>query len=108
LKILLDENLPHQLRHELPGHEVFTVAYMNWAGLENGKLLQKAASEGFGVVITNDRGLEYEQNLTTLPVSVITLIAPSNTIETIRTGIAQILELLNNIPSRSYSKIEIS
>jgi hypothetical protein len=28
MKLLLDENLPHQLRNEIAGHEVFTVAYM--------------------------------------------------------------------------------
>ena len=33
MKLLLDENLPHQLRLELPGHEVITVAYMNWSGV---------------------------------------------------------------------------
>jgi hypothetical protein len=46
VKILLDENLPHQLRHELPGHECFTVAFMGWAGLENGALLARAANAG--------------------------------------------------------------
>jgi len=28
MKLLLDENLPHDLRHFLPGHEVVTVAYL--------------------------------------------------------------------------------
>ena len=28
MKLLLDENLPHQMRLELPGHEIFTAAYM--------------------------------------------------------------------------------
>jgi hypothetical protein len=41
MKILLDENLPHKLRHEIIGHEVFTVAYMGWSGIENGKLLTR-------------------------------------------------------------------
>ena len=36
MKILLDENLPHVLRHALVGHDVFTVAYMEWGGTENG------------------------------------------------------------------------
>ena len=36
MKLLLDENLPHQIRLELPGHDVFTAAYMNWGGVENG------------------------------------------------------------------------
>jgi len=28
VKLLLDENLPHDLRHKLTGHDVFTVRYM--------------------------------------------------------------------------------
>jgi hypothetical protein len=60
VKILLDENLPHQLRPELAGHDVFTAAYMSWSGIENGELLRLAAGAGFDAVITNDRGLEYE------------------------------------------------
>jgi len=58
MKVLLDENLPHDLRHFLPGHEVFTVAFLGWAGVENGALLAKAAGEGFGVVVTKDAGIE--------------------------------------------------
>jgi predicted nuclease of predicted toxin-antitoxin system len=27
MKVLLDENLPHALRHHLPGHDVYTVTY---------------------------------------------------------------------------------
>ena len=47
MKLLLDENLPHQLRLEIKGHEVFTTAYMNWSGIENGQLLSLAAKSGF-------------------------------------------------------------
>ena len=42
MKLLLDENLPHELRHELHGHEVATVAYMGWRGIRNGELLRHA------------------------------------------------------------------
>ena len=62
MKLLLDENLPHQVRLELPGHDVFTVAYMGWGGVENGELLRQAAAAGFDALLTNDRGLEYQQN----------------------------------------------
>lgn len=40
MKLLLDENLPHDLRQHLAGHVVFTVAYMGWSGMKNGDLLQ--------------------------------------------------------------------
>ena len=84
MRLLLDENLPHQIRMELPGHDVFTVAYMKWGGITNGELLRRAATADFDAVITNDRGLEYQQNPDSLPIAVVVLFAESNTIEAIR------------------------
>src|ERR1051326_9449263 len=84
MKLLLDENLPHKLRTEIVGHEVFTVAFMGWSGIENGALLTKASAARFDALITNDRGLEYEVNQTTLTLAVVVLLATSNTIEAIR------------------------
>lgn len=55
MKLLLDENLPHRLRQEIVGHEVVTVAYLGWSGIDNGKLLEQAAAHGFDALITNDR-----------------------------------------------------
>jgi hypothetical protein len=60
MKLLLDENLPHQLRHEIPGHDCFTVAYMNWAGIENGELLALAATAGFDALVTKETKIQYE------------------------------------------------
>ena len=57
MKILLVENLPHRLRPLLIGHDVFTVAFMKWKGVQNGELLVLAAAEGFEVAITKDTGM---------------------------------------------------
>ncbi len=62
MKLLLDENLPHRLRRLLIGHDVFTVAFMKWSGVENGERLALAAAAGFDAVITKDTGMPYEQN----------------------------------------------
>ncbi len=78
MKILLDENLPHALRHLLPTHEVFTVAYLGWKGVGNGKLLAMAADAGFQAVMTTDRGIEYEQNIHALPLAVVVIMGRSN------------------------------
>ena len=82
--MLLDENLPHRIRLELPGHGVSTTAYMGWGGVENGELLRRAAAAGFDASLTNDRGLEYQQNLAALPLAVVVILAPLNTIEPLR------------------------
>jgi len=59
MRILLDECLPRLLKHDIVGHEALTVAEMGWAGIKNGKLLD-LAEEGFDVLLTVDRGIEYQ------------------------------------------------
>ena len=41
MRILLDENLPQQLKDLLPGYDVYSVTDMGWKGLQNGDLLKK-------------------------------------------------------------------
>lgn len=69
------------MRLELPGNEVFTAAYMNWSGVDNGELLRLAAEAGFDADITNDRGLEYEQNVAALPIAMVVILARANKID---------------------------
>jgi predicted nuclease of predicted toxin-antitoxin system len=75
VKVLLDENLDHRLRKLLGAHEVYTVDYMNWAGLKNGELLSVAEAEGFDVFLTGDKNLAYQQNLAGQRMAIVTLSA---------------------------------
>jgi hypothetical protein len=63
LRVLLDEMLPTGVRELLPGHDVVTVAYAGFAGLPNGELISRAVGAGFDVIVTLDRGIEHQQNL---------------------------------------------
>lgn len=67
MRLLLDEQLPHDLAPLLAGHEVQTVAQLGWAGLKNGELLRRAAKAGIEVLVTMDRNLEHQQNLRASP-----------------------------------------
>ena len=107
MKLLLDENLPHQMRLELPGHDVFTAAYMGWGGVENGELLRRAAAAGFEVLVTNDRGLEYQQNLSGLPLAVVVVLAPANTIEALRPAFPVLLAALANLRPCEFIKVSV-
>jgi len=77
VRVLLDENLPHDVVPAITGHEVLTVQGIGWAGLKNGDLLRKAQghSEAF---ITMDVNLEFQQRLTGLPFGVVVIHARSN------------------------------
>lgn len=71
--MLLDEDLPHVLRHHLPGHDVVTVRYAGWSGLKNGNLLRTAQERGIEVFVTADQSLPDEQNLKILKLGLVVL-----------------------------------
>lgn len=81
MRLLLDESLPRRLARELPGHEVANVRSQGWGGVRNGKLLEYAAAAGFDALITSDRGFEFEQNLDALPLTVVIVLAVSNSFQ---------------------------
>jgi predicted nuclease of predicted toxin-antitoxin system len=105
MKLLLDENLPHRLRPLLVGHEVYTVTYMKWNGVENGDLLARAAKEGFEAIVTKDNGMPYEQNYMALPCALIVLRARSNALDDIKPLVSQILASLQSLTPRSIVRI---
>ena len=103
MKVLIDENLPHELRRELQPHDVFTVQYQGWSGLKNGELLVRAAATGFDVMITMDSGVLYQQS--SLPLAVIVLKAASNDMDDLRPLIPSLLEALRTISGRNIVEI---
>ena len=79
IKLLLDEAVPRRLALSFP--EPFTlrtVQNMDWAGTGNGLLLQRAAAEGFDALVTVDRGIEHQQNVSELPIPVVIMLAHRN------------------------------
>lgn len=105
MKLLLDENLPHQLRHEIPGQDCFTVAYMGWGGLENGELLSRAEADGFDALLTMDSGLQFEQNLKDLPIAVVMIRAASNDIDDIRPLLPALLKALTTLKPNQITHV---
>ena len=106
MKLLLDENLPHDLRYFLPGHEVFTVTYMGWEGVRNGELLSRAAAAGFDAMISMDSGIEYQQNLGDLPLSVVLLRAPGNAMQHLLPLLPELLERLRMMKPKTLVRVE--
>ena len=62
MRVLLDECVPERLRSELNSHSVRIVAEMSWSGINNGRLLNLAATE-FDCFLTVDRILQFQQSL---------------------------------------------
>jgi hypothetical protein len=104
VKVLLDENLPHLLRNNLGGHEVFTVRYKGWAGLKNGELLKTAGDDGFEVFITGDQTLPYEQDLAGRQLALIVLSSVDWHI--LKDNLPPILAALDNPTPGSFQEVE--
>jgi predicted nuclease of predicted toxin-antitoxin system len=101
MKILLDENVTHRLRPALTGHDVFTVGYMEWKGLRNGRLLQVAAAEGFDVIVTLDAGMPDQHNPATLPLAILVLRIGAATQDRVIASAPLILAALKNLKPRT-------
>ncbi len=83
IRVLLDENLPRKLKWSLDGQiasEALTVPERGWGGIKNGHLLRLAEAE-FDVLLTMDRGIEYQQNLSGIDLCLVVLSAVSNDID---------------------------
>jgi len=95
MKLLIDENLPKRLKLDFPEHEIYTVNDMGWNSKKNGELLKLMLNEGFEVLLTFDRNLQYQQNFVKYPVTVFVLNADDNAYPTLKPLIPIIHEQLS-------------
>lgn len=73
MRVLFDQATPVPLRQFLQGHTVRTAAHEKWDRLQNGELLNAAETAGFDVLVTTDKNMRYQQNLTGRKIAIILL-----------------------------------
>jgi hypothetical protein len=83
---------------------VSTVGDEGWTSLTNGALLREAALK-YDVLLTADQNIEFQQNLATLPMAVIVLVAPSNRLESLEPLVSQVLSVLTQLPPRTLLRV---
>jgi hypothetical protein len=104
VRVLLDESLPRPLAILVKGHDARTVTEMRWTSLGNGELLRRAA-EHFDVVLTADQNIEFQQNLKTLPVAVVVLVAASNRLESLEPLLPELLRVLAMLQPKTLVRV---
>jgi len=95
MRVLFDENVPRKLKWQIEA-EVVTVPEMGWGGVKNGKLLQLAQAE-FDVLLTLDKGIQHQQNLTGLEISLILVSSVSSDIDDLLPLVPSINKVLKDI-----------
>ena len=103
MKLLLDENLPIELKKEFEDSEfnVFTVKDMKWEGIKNGELLEKMYKENFDVLLTMDKKLVKQQNISKYNLSITILEVINNKIQTL---IPLILRVKKHLRGKPFEK----
>ena len=104
MRVLLDENLPHDLIEPLSKHDVSTVQGMGWAGVENGELLRRAGGH-IEAFVTMDRKLQHEQTLSVLPFGVVLVVARSNRVQDLVPLVPAILAALDRIQAGRLEQV---
>ncbi len=93
MKVILDECLPRKLKSCFEGYEVATVPEMSWAGRKNGALVRQAEMS-FDVFVTADQNIQYQQNLCSISIRMIVMVAPNNQFETLLPLIPKMLRAM--------------
>lgn len=96
MRVLLDENLPHDLIAALVGHSVSTVQGLGWSGTKNGPLLNRASAVT-DAFVTMDGKLEHQHDISRLPFGVVVVGASSNRMPDLMPLVPEMLATLDRV-----------
>jgi len=105
MRLLLDECVVRKLKRDLVGHDVTTVVEAGYSGLKNGVLL-RAAEGDFDVLITVDRNLPFQQNLGSLQIGVLIIMAEGVTYPDLKPLVPEVLAALRTIKPGELLQVE--
>ena len=100
MRVLLDEMLDRRLKRWLPaGVEAVTVRERGWDSKKNGELLDLAEKE-FDVLLTTDRGIPHQQDLSRLDLEVVVLTVKSNRLHDLEPHMGKVNQLIEELGQR--------
>jgi hypothetical protein len=103
--ILFDHGTPRGIARFLPGHTVTRARERGWDTLTNGDLLAEPERAGFDLLLTADKNMRYQQNLTGRKIAILVLSTPQWPL--VRLHLARIAEAVNATAPGSYAEVDI-
>jgi hypothetical protein len=105
LRILLDENIPVQLRAFFHGHVVKSVndKDVGWKSIKNGRLLTEMEGR-FDLLVTADKNMYAQQNLSDR--SICILVLPTNRRKDVLALSERIVDVVDGISIGEYVTLE--
>jgi hypothetical protein len=103
--ILLDHSTPAPLRYALKDHVVVEAVERGWERLANGALLDAAEAAGFGLFVTADKNIRYQQNLVSRKISIVVL--GNAQWPVLRQYVERVVAAVNAATPGSYTEVDI-
>jgi hypothetical protein len=73
MRILFDNGAPKPIARCLTGHQVTYARRIGWHEMGNGELIEQAEQAGFDVLLSTDKNIQYQQNLSGRKIALIVL-----------------------------------
>jgi len=105
MRILFDQGVPRGLAKSLLGHEVTEARKLKWERISNGALLRLAEDAGFDLLVTTDKNVRYQQNLSGRRISIVVL--GNSPWWLVRQYLDVIVAAVNAATPGSYAEVEI-
>ena len=104
MRVLIDACVDPRVAGLLTGHQAQTAHELGWHLLKDRDLLRQVSGR-FDVLLTIDRGIEFEHNLKALRLGVIVLHVEKNKVEFYRPLAAQILSAIERIAAGEVAHV---
>jgi hypothetical protein len=105
MRILFDHGTPSGIAASLVGHDVTEAIERGWGRISNGELLNQAEAGGFDLLLTTDKRIRYQQNLTGRKIAVVVL--GNSTWRVVRLYLDRIALAVAKATPGSYAEVEI-
>ena len=105
MKILFDNGTPNPIARSLIGHEVIFARQIAWHELENGELIQQAEEAGYEVLLSTDKNIRYQQNLTGRRIALVVL--GNQQWPLVKLHLDKIAAAVNAATSGSFTEVDI-
>jgi len=103
-KVILDEGVPRSLARHLRDLGIDAAAFPNgMKQLSNGRLLAEVERRGFNVLLTNDKSMQFQQNLRGRPLAIVSL--PTNLRPALMKMLPQIAEAIKQAEIGHFTQL---
>lgn len=105
MRIPFDSGTPNPIARSLVGHEIAFARQIGWHQLKNGELLRQAEAAGFELLLTSDKNIRYQKNLSGRKMAIVVL--GNQQWPDVKLHLDRIIAAITAAQPGSYSEVEI-